>query len=109
MAKQQAETATANLQRRPELAAGGAAEGTTKTSAPSAVSILAAAVFFVLLAAATLPGAADAYVLRGRICQYGYEIDAYGRQVRRLQGYTQTRDISKRLFESLLLAPLGSL
>jgi len=57
----------------------------------SSTSLAVAAVFIVMLAAATLPGSAEAYVLRGCYgqtepghfdggsCKYGWEVDACGR------------------------------
>ena len=61
-----------------------------------ALSVAATAAFLVLLAAATLPGSAEAYVLRGCYgqtdspnfdvgkCRYGWEGDACGRHVSKI-------------------------
>ena len=61
-----------------------------------ALSVAATAAFLVLLAAATLPGSAEAYVLRGCYgqtdspnfdegkCRYGWEVDACGRHVSKI-------------------------
>ena len=81
---------------------GGAARSTNASPALPALSV-AAAVFLIMLAAATLPGAAEAYVLRGCYgqtegapfdggsCRYGWEVDACGRHVRKSQEYSELR------------------
>ena len=103
MAKQPTATGSRTDERGSGWGVGGAAAGLTNASpaAPlmtlhSSTSLAVAAVFIVMLAAATLPGSAEAYVLRGCYgqtepghfdggsCKYGWEVDACGRHVRDL-------------------------